>query len=238
MGNTAVGYRSGYNATSAIGSTFIGNNSGQFATTATGSTFIGNKAGQGINGAKLTGNHNTCVGHEAGLLLQGSGHSNTFIGSSSGDALTTGSNNTVIGYNADVSAATATNEITLGNNDITTLRCADTTIASLSDSRDKTDVVDSSYGLDFINTLKPRQFTWETREKVPSKDGKTRVGFIAQELQEAMPNNENEILDLVYESNPDRLEAKYGNLVPILVKAVQELTDKVNFLEKQLENKQ
>ena len=64
-----------------------------------------------------------------------------------------------------------------------------------------------------------------------SKQGKTRIGFIAQELQEAMPNGENKILDLVYDINKDRIEAKYGNLVPILVKAVQELSAKVKMLE-------
>jgi outer membrane murein-binding lipoprotein Lpp len=36
---------------------------------------------------------------------------------------------------------------------------------------------------------------------------------------------------LVYESNPDRLEAKYGNLIPVLAKAVQELSAKVAELE-------
>ena len=55
------------------------------------------------------------------------------------------------------------------------------------DRRDKTEIINSGYGLDFINTLKPRQFTWQTREKVASKDGKKRIGFIAQELQDAMP---------------------------------------------------
>jgi len=64
-----------------------------------------------------------------------------------------------------------------------------------------------------------------------SKQGKTRIGFIAQELQEAMPNGENEILDLVYDVNENRIEAKYGKLVPILVKAVQELSAKVKELE-------
>ena len=45
-------------------------------------------------------------------------------------------------------------------------------------------------------------------------NGKTRVGFIAQELQNATPDNENDILDLVYDVNPERIEAKYGNLIP------------------------
>jgi hypothetical protein len=62
------------------------------------------------------------------------------------------------------------------------------------------------------------------------------LGFIAQELQDAMLNGENEILDLVYESNPERLEAKYGNLIPILTKSVQELSKKSVSLEE--ENKQ
>ena len=57
------------------------------------------------------------------------------------------------------------------------------------------------------------------------------MGFIAQELQAAMPNGENDILDLVYESNPEHLEAKYGNLVPILTKSVQELAEKSAVLE-------
>jgi hypothetical protein len=38
-------------------------------------------------------------------------------------------------------------------------------------------------------------------------------------------------LDLVYESNPERLEAKYGNLIPVLTKAIQELSAKVAELE-------
>ena len=33
------------------------------------------------------------------------------------------------------------------------------------------------------------------------------------------------------DENPDRLEASYGKLVPILVQAVKELTAKVNKLE-------
>jgi hypothetical protein len=37
---------------------------------------------------------------------------------------------------------------------------------------------------------------------------------------------------MVLTTNPDRLEASYGKLVPILVKAVQELTIKLNTLIK------
>ena len=238
--NIGIGYRALYNNAStthniAIGSQALLTSVNNIRNIAIGSDALKLHLATGSTG------DNVAIGYQAGDKITG-GVQNVILGTGAGSSgtedLTTGDNNIVIGYIAAASAAGVDNEITLGNSAITSLRCAEQSISSLSDRRDKTDVVDSSYGLDFINTLKPRQFTWETREKVPSKDGKTRVGFIAQELQEAMPNNENEILDLVYESNPDRLEAKYGNLVPILVKAVQELTDKVNFLEKQLENKQ
>jgi len=36
---------------------------------------------------------------------------------------------------------------------------------------------------------------------------------------------------MVMDENPDRLEASYGKLVPILVKAIQELTMEVNKLK-------
>ncbi len=39
-----------------------------------------------------------------------------------GDSLTTGSNNTVIGYDADVSAAGVSDEVTIGNSSVTSLR--------------------------------------------------------------------------------------------------------------------
>jgi hypothetical protein len=40
-----------------------------------------------------------------------------------------------------------------------------------------------------------------------------------------------EILGLVYEENPEKLEASYGKLIPILVKAIKELSAKVEALE-------
>ena len=185
--------------------------------------------------AITSGDDNVCVGHDAGGLID-SGSQNTCIGSSAGDALTTGSNNTIIGYDAAASAVGANNEITLGDGNIDTIRSGATTIASLSDRRDKTNIVNSNYGLNFIEKLRPVEFTWKRRilnksDENNSHNGKNRLGFIAQELQEAMPNKENDILDLVYESNPERLEVKQGNLVPILVKAIQELQAQVKTLQ-------
>ena len=164
------------------------------------------------------------------------GIKNTIVGALCGDALTTGDNNIIIGYNAAASAVGVDNEITLGDANISAFRCADQSIAALSDGRDKSNVEESPYGLEFINKLKPVKFTWDFRPEHMSeaKQGKSRVGFIAQDLQEAMPNNDNDILDLVYEISEDRLEAKYGNLIPVMAKAIQELSAEVKELKKQI----
>jgi hypothetical protein len=43
-----------------------------------------------------------------------------------------------------------------------------------------------------------------------------------------------EIPDLVFAENPDRLEAGYGKLLPVMVKAIQELSTKVDALQAEL----
>ena len=65
-----------------------------------------------------------------------------------------------------------------------------------------------------------------------AKDGTIRAGFIAQELQEAQSGAE--YLDLVMDENPEKLEAKQGKLIPVLVKAIQELSAKNDALEARL----
>jgi len=118
----------------------------------------------------------------------------------------------------------------LGNNYIATLRCNTSTISSLSDARDKTEVEPSPLGIDFINTLNPVKFLWQSRED-NSKDGTYEIGFIAQELQAVQASSNTEYLKMVIDENPDRLEASYGQLVPILVKALQESTQRIETLE-------
>ena len=126
------------------------------------------------------------------------------------------------------STATANYQITLGDTSHNTLRCNVQSISSLSDQRDKTDIVDLPIGLDFLNTLKPRQFKWQTREG-NIKDNRVDTGFIAQELETVQASYK--YLRLVDDENPDRLEASEGNLMPLVVKAIQELSAKVTALE-------
>ena len=154
-----------------------------------------------------------------------------------------GGNNTCIGYNSSVSGGTVANEITLGNSSITSLRCAVTSITSLSDERDKSEIKDISYGLDFIDSLQPREFVWDNRIETTSEidedgnkievefysanKGKKDFGFIAQEVQSV----DDDTLRLVYDENPDKLELSYGKLVPVLVQAIKELKAEVELLK-------
>ncbi len=105
----------------------------------------------------------------------------------------------------------------------------------MSDARDKKDIEELPVGLDFVNGLKPVTFTWNDR----NEDGKHDIadfGFIAQDLKKSQEDiGLAETLKLVYENNPEKLQASYGKLVPILVKAIQEMSSKMSSLEKELE---
>ena len=51
-----------------------------------------------------------------------------------------------------------------------------------------------------------------------------------------MKENENSYLNLVHDINPERLQIKTSNLIPILVKAIHDLSNKVDKLEEKLNN--
>jgi hypothetical protein len=176
--------------------------------------------------------NNVLIGTRAGCALS-TGSNNTFVGTQ--DTLcantTTGSNNVLLGYNARTAAATSNNTITLGNASITTIRANVTTISSLSDSRDKTNIVDLPVGLEFIKSLNPVKFTWQRREPDEVMDGRSEAGFIAQDLAVAQDAANADYLGLVYDENPDKLEATPGKLIPVLVKAIQELEARLAALE-------
>ena len=258
--NTIIGNGNATALTTGGSNIIIGKGNGTGITTNNGNILIGNAAGPLFNagssniiigGAAMTRpetyNSNIAIGSNT-LFLAGLGgttcEENTAIGvGAGGTTYRSGSNNTILGYDADTSAASVDNEFTLGNSSVATLRCAVTSITSLSDARDKTDIKDLSYGVDFIKSLTPREFTWnnrpevrvvrdeegnETEKEIESKNkGKKDFGFVAQEVQAL----DNDTLRLIYNSNPEKLEMSYGKLVPILVQAVKELTARLEALE-------
>ena len=231
--NTAFGYQALFNLKNGNG----GYNNG-------GNTAIGTGA---LIFCSPTGESNTAVGWQSSQTAKGS--NNTAIGAfsnagyyGSNSSETYGSNNTCIGYSARVSTDQASNEVVLGDSNVSVLRCAKQTISGLSDKRDKTNITNLKSCLNFINELKPVTFNWDKREWYNTgvsdgskKEEKIIPGFIAQDLKEVQEKHNMEYLDLVYESNPEKLEATPGNLLTPLIKAVQELTALVNTQQKEIE---
>ena len=177
------------------------------------------------NGVKLTTNtngENTFFGMTSGASIT-SGINNTFIGYGAGSNVTSGSNNINIGNGAQSSSNSISNEITIGNGLNTVLRCNVQTITALSDIRDKTNINKLPIGLDFIGELNPVEFEWNVRDG--SKMGGKEFGFIAQELKKSQEDLGIIIPNLIYEENPDKLEASYSTLIPIMVNAIKELKE-------------
>lgn len=251
----SVGYGSATYTTTGQNGTSLGAFSLRFNTTGSRNTALGMCSLL----KTVTGNNNTGVGQSSGSSLF-SGANNTYLGAyagapvgvdgqaPSGRIFVTGTythnNVTLVGYNAQASAATISNEITLGDANVATLRSAVTSITSLSDARDKTNVQPLTLGLNFINTLNPVTYQWDKREWYEGeKDGsktapELNAGFLAQDLQAAQSEFNADYLKLVYDSNPDKLEATPGNLLFVAIKAMQEmsakievLTDRINLLE-------
>jgi len=249
--NVLIGSKAGAAMTTGYGqSVFVGAFAGEYVTTPIGLVGVGLYALRGESGGANAGGTggltHVAIGLQAGKRLL-SGEGNTFVGVYAGDFGSSGDYGSAFGYNADFSSGTVSNEFVLGSSNINNLRCNDTSISSLSDRRDKTEIIDSPYGLDFINSVRPVQFKWKRRKldklqlnpnfKDPFKD-RVAVGFIAQELLEAQDNVDDttrDILNLVQTENPRRLEAKQGNLLPVAIKAIQELSAKVDALTKRIE---
>ena len=119
--NSLFGYRAGGGITTGDGNTLMGRYAGYNTTTGGYNTSYGNNAGRTIT----TGSNNTCVGLKAGFTN-----------------LTTGSNNTLLGHMATASSASVSNEVTVGDTNITKFR-----VPALSFTIDSTGVADSKGNL-------------------------------------------------------------------------------------------
>jgi hypothetical protein len=97
------------------------------------------------------------------------------------------------------------------------INATSTSINGISDISLKENIRDLETGLNEVMALKPRRFDWKEETKL---DLKNVAGFVAQELEQVMP-------DLVYEYQYNETETKksikMGDILPTLVKAIQEL---------------
>ena len=98
----------------------------------------------------------------------GGGDFNTALGSSAGDAITSGSNNAFLGYQAGTAdspsgdVSSASNVLCLGNDNISSFYCADSSIDT-SDERDKADKTNFTGGLSWVNAMQPITYYWDKR---------------------------------------------------------------------------
>ncbi len=104
-----------------------------------------------------------------------------------------------------------------------TIFAQSTTITGISDQRLKENIVDLPDGLNAVMALKPRKFDWKEGK---GKDIKGDRGFIAQEFETVFPDMIEEWKDPAPEGE-EPYKAVNANLIPTLVKAIQELNEKV-----------
>jgi len=190
---------------------------------------------------------NVAIGYKA-MFNNNNGSSNTCIGS--GTLLSTAAGSGQIAIGRDVACiANETATIGFGSNVASLgLDGSDTSWAASSDERLKENIKTSSAGLDIINDLRPITYNWKKAKDVDksipqykdseepvlgSKYGETLHGFIAQEVKVVIDKHDSikEGFKMWKESDDGTQTVADGNLIPILVKAVQELTARVKELE-------
>ena len=248
--NTAVGFKAGQNITTAEHNTAVGTTALQTLVTGNSNTMIGSSAGTALPAgaeqntavgreALAAGNssdtdNNVCVGYRAGYQIQ-AGSGNTLIGTGVDVNTSNYTNSTGIGYNFET---TSSNAVFLGNGSVTKVYMsvdgdgemyANGTI-NTSDIRFKKNVEDTDLGLGFINKLRPVKYDY----KKDKGDGKKRYGIIAQEVLEVLKDSGNEDFAGIKTKDLDKLGADYIQFITPLIKAVQELSAKVEELESKL----
>ena len=229
----------------------MGMNALSTVTTGTNGTAVGFEAMK-----VATGSNNTALGYQAGVAVS-TGATNTTVGSSAGNAITTGSNNLCLGVDAGIASSpggavtTGSNQICLGDENVTNAHIqVDWTVAS--DGRDKTDISELNSGLSFVNQLRPVTYRWDKRSHysrdqniVPDgkhKNGQLDVGFLAQDVSKLEENygfsrgKKSNLISSISEDGK-MYGLKYNKFVPMLVNAVQELSEKVKELESKAHEK-
>ena len=224
--NVLVGYQAGMNITGFTG---------------TGNVCIGGSAGNAV-----TNQNNVCIGN-------GSDSTTTFGVAIGQNVTTTGSYGIAIG-NAISSAA---DTITVGRASAGNYWSMDftssTTWAHSSDSRMKRNIQDDTLGLSFINDLSTKTFQWKPSEEFPEEwenytldkdDNKVypemhdRVmhGMIAQDVKIALDNAGISTFEAWKENEKGIQQLAPASFVYPLIKAVQELSAKVDAMQVEINN--
>jgi len=128
------------------------------------------------------------------------------------------------------------NFVVLQNGDIGTGADTDVIYDASSDKRVKKKIKTISGGLDSVMKLNPVTFEWKKDHK-PEKEGDTIYGFIAQELQEVIPEavyNTGNSSTINGQEVEDILNIKKEYILPVLVKAIQEQQKEIEYLKSKI----
>lgn len=229
------------------GSVFIGNNTGASVSTGTNNTALGHQALMDVTTGSSNvaigyrslynnevGTLNVAVGKDAGFSTTGS--KNVFLGHRAGynetgsdklyiDNSTT---STPLIYGDFSSNQLTVNGLFISDGNIrpktsNTYNCGSSTYKwkavyatngtiQTSDVRFKKDITDMSYGLEELMALRSVTYQWKEDSL-----GETKLGFIAQELEQIVP----EVVTVANDSMQTR-GVNYSELIPVLVRAIQE----------------
>lgn len=238
--NVGIGYVALGGSTTSTRNTAVGSQAMQLCETGTDNVTVGQEAlknatapvncvaigAYSLGQATGASTNNTAVGKDA-LLAITTGSSNTAVGSGANNALTTQTNATAIGFNTQ---CIASNQVTLGDGNVTSLRCAVTSITAISDERFKRDIETVDLPDGFLDEVRIVSYNW-----IDSNKGDERqLGIIAQQLDAIQEKYGVQWLGLVDKTNPDRWEATPGKLLFLAVLKLQRMTARVEGIEARL----
>ncbi len=211
--------------------------------------FIGDSAAVNFD----HGDGNIAIGKEALTGPSFIGNKNILIGRKAGSNLLLGDNNIAIGDSAQFPTSTChqclvigriiygkniyTNTAQIGintNNPVFTLDInghlytGPGGILASSDKRLKRDILPLGSQFENLMQLRPVKFKWN--EKSGGNTQETQLGFIAQEMEEIYPN-------IVRSPENSYKSIAYSELIPVMVKSLQELDQMVQDLKKDLNKK-
>jgi hypothetical protein len=263
VNNTAMGKAALSSNTSGGSNSAYGINSLKYNTTGTFNSAFGvqcleqttagsenSSFGYQTSQGNTTGSSNTAFGYQALLtstagsnnvamgkfaLKNATGSENVAIGRSALFTQTTGSGNFGAAFRNSSGAyapvfnpTTHDNRVVMGHTGVTNayVQVAWTVV---SDARDKTEVESLDKGLDFVSQLNPVSYKFRKYRETEETNGKKRYGFLAQEVLE-VEGEDNVIVDT---EDLDKLKMTNEELIPVLVKAIQELKAEVETLKAQ-----
>ena len=240
--NVAIGYQAGEDlAALSSSNVLIGYNAGKEVGSGINNTCVGSTAGNTIVG----GSYNTCIGNASDAAASSSRQ--VAIGDT---AVTNAPNCIAIG--SDITNST-TDTVMFGDN-ADSISSADWSSSgaiawtATSDVRKKRNIKDNSLGLEFINKLKTRIFQWRPQNEVPKEWqhysetnewdlDQIHIGFIAQEVKALLDEYDAPTSIAGWSQDADGMQ-RLGEtkLITPLIKAVQELSAKIDTMQTEINN--